>query len=89
MRATWLPIRVKGSSPRSTAHTSIVLPARWISSAATVSASSGATPVCGSKCSAFQCLASTPAVIEPPDTLEMRSSFGSQPSSLSRHSAPR
>lgn len=41
-----------------------------------------------SHASRFQFFARTPAVIEPPETLEIRSSFGSRPTSLSRQSTP-
>ena len=66
---------------------SIVVDASRRSGATTSAVNACATPS-PSNCRRPQCRPSVAAVIEPPDTLDTRSSFTRNPSSFSRHSAP-
>ena len=70
------------------AGTSIVSPASRRTGSTTAFANFARDAV-SSKASSSQASASTPAVIEPPETLETRVEPRSQPSSFSRQSAPR
>jgi len=73
--------------PPRTAPASTVSPARLRTGSTSAFPKPAATPW-ASKPSSFQCRPRTPAVIEPPETLEIRSSLGSQPASFRRQSDP-
>src|SRR5216683_2798406 len=84
------PSRVPGrSAPVTTAPMSMVVDASSWMGPATFSAKARPTLVARSKSSSRQRLPRTPAVIEPPETLETRASPRSIPRSFSRQSAPR
>jgi hypothetical protein len=68
-----LPIEPGRSAPRRIAQTSIVLPATFRIGRTTASWDPCPTPA-ASNASFVQFIARTPAVIEPPETLETRSS---------------
>jgi hypothetical protein len=74
-------------APTTTDDTSIDVPAIFRSGSTTSDRKLVAMPA-ASKPRLRQASASTPAVMDPPETLEILVSFGSQPISLSRHSTP-
>ena len=82
------PIEPGSSAPRVIAGKSIVSPASRRTGSTTALAKFVAR-FPSSKSSSFQASASTPAVIEPPETLDTRATPRSSPSSFSRQSAPR
>ncbi|HKC60869.1 MAG TPA: hypothetical protein VKB92_12340 [Myxococcales bacterium] len=77
------------STPVSTAPTSMVVEARSWMGPAILSVKARATSVAPSKSSSRQRLPNTPAVIEPPETLETRETPRSIPRSFSRQRIPR
>jgi len=73
-------------APSATDDTSIVRDARFLIGLTIISSKLSAIPF--RKFSWFQFNASTPAVIEPPETLEILFIFGSQPISFNRQRTP-
>jgi hypothetical protein len=84
--ATFSPTEPGVTIPRKIPEKSIVSPARRLSGPTTRSTNWGAGPAAKSR--SGHATASCPAAIEPPETLETRSSRESQPASFRRQSEP-